>query len=65
LPHDDVIDTLVMAHNRVWEHIAQVRNLRRHPYEFYQRQSYTIGGVIPDANGQGKPDIFMAKSLMR
>jgi aminoglycoside 6'-N-acetyltransferase I len=47
----------------VYEHIANIKNLRRHPYEFYQKLGYTIVGVIPDANGIGKPDIFMAKRL--
>jgi aminoglycoside 6'-N-acetyltransferase I len=45
----------------VWEHIARIRNLKGHPYEFYQKQGYVITGVIPDANGPGKPDILMAK----
>jgi aminoglycoside 6'-N-acetyltransferase I len=36
-----------------------------HPYEFYQKLGYVIVGVIPDANGPGKPDILMAKSLAR
>jgi aminoglycoside 6'-N-acetyltransferase I len=48
-----------------WEHIAQIKNLRRHPYEFYQKLGYVIVGVVPDANGLGKPDILMAKSLVR
>ncbi len=43
--------------------IANIRNLRGHPYEFYQRLGYTIAGVMPDANGFGKPDIFMAKRI--
>jgi len=47
----------------VWEHIAQIRNLRGHPYEFYQKMGFAIVGVMPDANGIGKPDIFMAKRL--
>jgi aminoglycoside 6'-N-acetyltransferase I len=47
----------------VWEHIARVQNLRRHPYEFYQKQGYVIVGVVPDANGIGKPDILMAKRV--
>ncbi len=47
----------------VWEHIAQIKNLKRHPYEFYLKQGFVITGVMPDANGPGKPDIFMAKSL--
>src|SRR6476661_2634127 len=47
----------------VWEHIAKIRNLRGHPYEFYQKMGFAIVGVMPDANGIGKPDIFMAKRL--
>lgn len=44
-------------------HIRSIRNLKRHPYEFYQRMGYTVVGVIPDANGLGKPDIMMAKRI--
>lgn len=47
----------------VWEHIAGVRNLRRHPFEFYQKCGFVIVGVVPDANGLGKPDILMAKRV--
>ncbi|HEU4322743.1 MAG TPA: GNAT family N-acetyltransferase [Roseiflexaceae bacterium] len=47
----------------VWEHIAAIRNLRRHPYEFYQKCGFVIVGVVPDANGPGKPDIMMAKRV--
>ncbi len=46
-----------------WEHIANIRNLKGHPYEFYQKMGYTIVGVLPDANGWGKPDIWMAKRI--
>jgi aminoglycoside 6'-N-acetyltransferase I len=46
-----------------WVHIAQIHNLRGHPYSFYQRCGFTIVGVIPDANGWGKPDILMAKRV--
>jgi aminoglycoside 6'-N-acetyltransferase I len=49
----------------VWENVARIRNLRQHPYEFYQKQGFVIIGVMPDANGLGKPDILMAKSVMR
>jgi len=44
-------------------HITTIRNLRGHPYEFYQKVGFTIVGVIPDANGPGKPDILMAKRV--
>lgn len=43
--------------------LANIQNPGGHPYEFYQRLGYTIVGVLPDANGPGKPDIFMAKRL--
>ncbi|MHB8628657.1 MAG: GNAT family N-acetyltransferase [Aggregatilineales bacterium] len=43
--------------------IATIRNLGNHPYEFYQKLGYIIVGVIPDANGLGKPDILMAKRV--
>ena len=47
----------------VWEHITKIRNLRNHPYEFYQKLGFVIVGVMPDANGRGKPDIYMAKRV--
>ena len=28
----------------VWEHVTQIKNLKRHPYEFYQKQGYVIVG---------------------
>jgi aminoglycoside 6'-N-acetyltransferase I len=49
----------------VWPHLRAITNIRRHPYEFYQKLGYVIVGVIPDANGFGKPDIFMAKRVGR
>ncbi|MBV9790151.1 MAG: GNAT family N-acetyltransferase [Chloroflexi bacterium] len=49
----------------VWEHIATIRNLGGHPYEFYQKLGFVITGVLPDANGPGKPDIFMAKRVAK
>ena len=47
----------------LWQKIRDIRNLKNHPYEFYQKMGYVITGVVPDANGIGKPDILMAKSI--
>jgi aminoglycoside 6'-N-acetyltransferase I len=47
----------------VFEHLTKIKNLRRHPFEFYRKLGYVIVGVMPDANGLGKPDIFMAKRV--
>ena len=47
----------------LWEKIRDIRNFKNHPYEFYQKMGYVITGVVPDANGIGKPDILMAKSV--
>jgi aminoglycoside 6'-N-acetyltransferase I len=43
--------------------VNQIRNLGRHPFEFYRKVGFVIVGVLPDANGFGKPDIFMAKRV--
>ncbi len=45
------------------EHLRKIENPGGHPYEFYQKVGYTITGVVPDANGFGKPDIYMAKRI--
>jgi len=62
---EDNMTTLadVDLYPNVFEHIANIRNLREHPYEFYQKVGFVIVGVMPDANGLGKPDIYMAKRV--
>jgi aminoglycoside 6'-N-acetyltransferase I len=49
----------------VLERLLRIKNPGNHPYEFYQRVGFAIVGVLPDANGLGKPDILMAKRVKR
>jgi aminoglycoside 6'-N-acetyltransferase I len=45
-------------------HIAALRDLGRgHPFAFYERLGWVVTGVVPDANGPGRPDIIMSKRL--
>lgn len=53
----------VDLYENLWEKIRDIRNLKGHPFEFYQKLGYSITGVVPDANGRGKPDILMAKKV--
>lgn len=53
----------VNLYDNLPEKIASIRSLKDHPYEFYQKCGFVIIGVIPDANGKGKPDILMAKQV--
>jgi aminoglycoside 6'-N-acetyltransferase I len=46
-----------------WEKVKDIRNFKRHPFEFYQKMGYVITGIVPDANGVGKPDIIMSKKV--
>ena len=46
-------------------HLGRIRDLKGHPYGFYQKCGFVIAGVVPDANGPGKPDILMAKRVTR
>src|SRR6266498_1342733 len=50
-------------YENLWEKIRDIRNFKDHPFEFYQKMGYVITGVVPDANGIGKPDILMAKRV--
>jgi len=46
-----------------WNKVKNIQNLKRHPFEFYQKMGYVITGVVIDANGIGKPDIIMSKRV--
>lgn len=53
----------VDLYENLWEKIRDIRNYKNHPFEFYQKMGYIITGVVPDANGRGKPDILMGKRI--
>jgi aminoglycoside 6'-N-acetyltransferase I len=42
----------------------RIQNLGRHPFGFYQKMGFEVVGIVPDANGYGKPDILMAKRVL-
>jgi GNAT superfamily N-acetyltransferase len=45
-------------------HLATLRDLgRSHPFLFYRKLGYVVTGVVPDANGRGRPDIYMSKRI--
>ena len=64
---DDEFGQTSLSHTDLYEDlyakIADIRNPGGHPYAFYQKAGFVIVGVIPDANGYGKPDIWMAKRI--
>ncbi len=62
---DDDMTSLsgVDLYENLWEKIRDIRNYKNHPFAFYQKLGYIITGVVPDANGVGKPDILMAKRI--
>jgi aminoglycoside 6'-N-acetyltransferase I len=53
----------VDLYENTFDHIKNIENRKHHPYEFYQKLGFSIVGVMPDANGFGKPDIYMAKRV--
>ncbi len=47
----------------VLRQLMSIENLHRHPMGFYRQLGFEVVGVVPDANGLGKPDILMAKRV--
>ncbi len=53
----------VDVYPNVLDKLRSIKNIREHPFEFYLKAGYQVVGLIPDANGFGKPDILMAKRV--
>lgn len=47
----------------VLEKLLTLQNREHHPFGFYRRVGFEIVGIVPDANGFGKPDLLMAKRI--
>jgi aminoglycoside 6'-N-acetyltransferase I len=43
--------------------LMRLENRGAHPIGFYLKLGFAIAGVVPDANGFGKPDILLAKRV--
>ncbi len=69
LGSDDEIGSTSLANRDLYEDpfeaMRTIENLAGHPYTFYEKCGFRIVGVLPDANGPGKPDIFLAKRVRR
>ena len=49
----------------IFYEIQNIKNYNNHPYEFYMKCGYSIVGLIPNANGPNKPDIFLWKDIRK
>lgn len=58
------ISKVEITEENIFEEIKSITNINSHPYEFYKKCGYMIVGIIPNANGKNKPDIWMWKNLV-
>ncbi len=47
----------------VLDRLRRIEDRAGHPFAFYRRLGFEVVGVVPDANGPGRPDILMAIRL--
>ena len=45
--------------------LTEIEDRKGHPFAFYLRCGFSLVGVVPDANGFGRPDILLAKRVAR
>lgn len=53
----------VSLYGHVWRYLKELQTTGNHPLDFYRGLGFEVVGLLPDANGPGRPDIFLAKSL--
>ena len=64
---DDEADRTSLGGVDLWpnplEHLHRLQDRTGHPMGFYLKCGFVPTGVLPDANGPGRPDIFFAKRV--
>ncbi|HEY1415995.1 MAG TPA: GNAT family N-acetyltransferase [Caulobacteraceae bacterium] len=63
---DDFAGTSLFGEALLPDALAKAQTLTaepRHPLGFYRRVGFEVVGVIPEANGPGKPDILLSKPM--
>ncbi len=43
--------------------LKRIQNRKNHPYEFLLKCGMQLAGMMPEASGRNRPDIFLAKRL--
>jgi aminoglycoside 6'-N-acetyltransferase I len=65
---DEMACTTLAGQDLFRDPIGALRDLKAagaHPLGFWRRVGYTVVGLVPDAEGPGKPTILLAKRMIR